>query len=592
MCCCSSNESVFAWIGAVLVNIAFISLIGWGASTIWPLGFILSALYTGFLLFFARYLEQNLSDATGSNNATGGSEEEYIQQDDISATNPDSSRTFKKIPVLVNMLYGLGVISLGVTGFFLPVNLLDCTGTVPSKSVTRYKYSWRTNETELPPSVREWASNQPSLWDKTTFGASFAYVPSTGITMFEGTDFSDSKNKPSLWTLKGGADPTPTEHQKYESPSRFISMSDNAVCFQPDPMPATGSFWLFCSDGIEFRQEQLDHHSNPDTPIAHYNDLRSLFPVNGTLWFKELASKPTEYGGMVYSLDPETMVSTLHSKRIPVTPEDNSPKDGDCDGTVVVRKLALLSLLVSVIPMTALSIILWKNKRVPSMGILFYVCISLIYLSIHFAISPEDADGEFFTGRWWFAVSGLLCLVVSAHLLLSIHGEISIDSSHAAPLKATLATSALAFAYGMSMLFFFDEFDNRDTLGRWILWNVFMACPLILIGAATDSVSVLCLGGLVFISDAFRIAAIVDSTLFFFLVFSLIGLSVGTLGYFFVRRYQVAIRSWSRAQVQAINRCVIAKCHPLRTYQELVTTQNEVDSSSLLLQEEPSSEQA
>eukprot|EP00980_Cylindrotheca_fusiformis_P009988 scaffold2212_cov143-Cylindrotheca_fusiformis.AAC.6 len=565
---------------------AFISLISWGANTMWPLGFILSALYTAFLFFLARYLEHNLSDTTTRNDSTATSSDGNVQQVNISTTNLDSISTFKKTSGLVSLLYGLGVISLGVTGFFLPVNFLDCTGAASSPE--GFQFYWSTNKTDLPPSVRKWASDTTNEWNPD--GPSFAYVPSTGVTMFDGTDSDTTTSK--LWTLKG-PNPAPVKHLEYDYPSPFIPMSASAVCFQPDPMPSASrkgetedlASWIFCSDGIEFKKEQVDR-SNSDAPKAHYDTLLSFYPVNGTLWFKELPSNGMEDGTMVYSLDLETMISTLHSKRVPAS------KERDCDENAMIRKVALLSLLVSVIPMTALSIILWKTKRVPSMGVLCYICITLVYISIHAAIAPEDLDGEFIAFRWWCTVSGLLCLVVSAHLLLSIDGEISIDSSHAGPLRGSLVASALAFTWGTSMLFFFDDFNNRDTLGWWILWNISTACPLILIGVATNSVSVLWLGGQAFISDAFRLAEMVDSTLFFFLVFSLIGLSIGSLGYFFMWRYQEAIQSWSRAQVQVINGYIVATCHPSTRYQELATTLDEVDSSSLLPQEEPSSEEA
>jgi hypothetical protein len=52
---CTSAETTFAWVGTVLINLGFLSLISWGAVTSWPLGFFLSFVYTGFLFSLAAY---------------------------------------------------------------------------------------------------------------------------------------------------------------------------------------------------------------------------------------------------------------------------------------------------------------------------------------------------------------------------------------------------------------------------------------------------------------------------------------------------------------------------------------------------------
>jgi membrane protein implicated in regulation of membrane protease activity len=588
--CCSSNEGVFAWIGALLVNIAFISLITWGAATLWPVGFVLSALYTAFLLFLARWKETHTTTRGSYRNVEDGNnaeEDDTVERQGDYAVLPSSATKF---PILVSLLYGLGVLSLGVTGFFLPVNVFPpCTGS--SSSFNHPKYTWKTNATALPSSVRKWATNDQKVWADTSSGATFAYVPSTGITIFQGTDFAEIPPQPSrLWTVQGNN--APVEHDEFGFPSPFIPVSEDVVCFQSEPKPANSQqkykgFFLYCSDGVSFRQEQFDE-SNPASFKEHFAMLNSYNPVNGTLWFKEMARAGGDSGTMVYSLNPETMISTLHSTRIPYESPGN---EDDCNPHEVKRRRALLSLLVSVIPMTALSIVLWKMKQVPSMGILSYVNLSLIYITVHFAISPDYTQHDAAPFHRWFAISGMICLLVSAHLLLSIQSSLPsssispfcINTCHEEPLRASLVTSAVAFAWGGSMWFLFNDFDDHDTLGWWILWNVLVSWPLIFVGAATDSVSVLCLGGLGFLADAFRLAALEDSTLFFFLVFSLTGLAVGILGYYFSTRYQPAIQRWSQAQVQVVNRWLLAKYQQNR-YQRDVENGDNVDPDTLLSQ--------
>lgn len=64
---CNSLNTTFAWVGAILVNIGFVALITWGASTLWPLGFVLCAIYTVCLYELAIWLrrqenEENITE--------------------------------------------------------------------------------------------------------------------------------------------------------------------------------------------------------------------------------------------------------------------------------------------------------------------------------------------------------------------------------------------------------------------------------------------------------------------------------------------------------------------------------------------------
>jgi hypothetical protein len=52
----STTSAVFAKVGALLVNAAFVSLVGWGAVTNWPIGAILCAVYAVVLFFVSGWL--------------------------------------------------------------------------------------------------------------------------------------------------------------------------------------------------------------------------------------------------------------------------------------------------------------------------------------------------------------------------------------------------------------------------------------------------------------------------------------------------------------------------------------------------------
>jgi len=299
------------------------------------------------------------------------------------------------------------------------------------------------------------------------------------------------------------------------------------------------------------------------------------------LWFKETI-RYGEGGTMIWSLDPQTMVSTLHSER---SIHDSSGGD-DCNRDHVIRKQAILALFCSAIPMMILSIALWVSKQISSMGIISYASLSLADFAIQTAINPEHFLEEGPPFRTWFAVSGLICLFISAHLVLSISSSTTsvtqqpllMSKNQKEPLRALLITSAVAFTWGASMLFMFDSYDERDTLGRWILWNLLVFLPLLVLGAATDSQCLLVLGGLGFLADASRLASWGDSTLFFFVVFSLMGLAVGVAGYYFTVHYQLAVQNWSQAKAQLINNWVLHKYHQYGTTQDTTNLSAAADS--------------
>lgn len=145
---CASASNTFAWVGAVLVNFGYCTLIWWGTSTKWSLGFILAALYAAVLFGLANYIyrkENNLgADVVHpplqeailedqEQDVSGEPEVENTESRSSTAqSQQDESALGRTTSVLVSLLFGLAVIALGVTGSFLPVNLFaDC-----------YDYGW------------------------------------------------------------------------------------------------------------------------------------------------------------------------------------------------------------------------------------------------------------------------------------------------------------------------------------------------------------------------------------------------------------------------------------------------------------------
>ena len=92
--CCGSPSVTFGWLGGVVVNFAFASLVVWGAATNWPVGMAFSAVYTAALFWFSAYLRKNFAEKVeGLRRAT-------------------------------DVLLLVAVFGVGVTTLFLPVNLI------------------------------------------------------------------------------------------------------------------------------------------------------------------------------------------------------------------------------------------------------------------------------------------------------------------------------------------------------------------------------------------------------------------------------------------------------------------------------------
>jgi len=125
--CCSSKESVFTWLSALLVNVAFLSLITWGATEFWPIGMGLSTIYTLIILAIASRLDskQRPSASIGTAELHDKDDEEYdegnhttmchsrigkvIMDDDLDLS--ILSLKEEEVSSLVNLLYFLSVVS-------------------------------------------------------------------------------------------------------------------------------------------------------------------------------------------------------------------------------------------------------------------------------------------------------------------------------------------------------------------------------------------------------------------------------------------------------------------------------------------------
>jgi len=517
-----TTESTFAWVGTLVVNCAFIAFIAWGASKIWVAGFFISIVYTALLFVLARFIDRKSGwDATTHGDDESGSlhdEADVRMTHDVNADysgqgdDPAVSGTEHRMPLLPNLLYGLFALALGVTGYFLPVNIFYCGSNRPFAPPGH----WTTNITALPDDVQDWASSAEHRYSF----SSFVYIPGEKVTLFQGSSVDGSNGATmGLWAAPASVYPfqtaEPHNFPDIENPTEFIVTGTGRACFRaykntPPPPPPNGTRpkpipvpvpklnsgnVIACCDGKTL-QTTKDVSSNT-TLLNPYG----LYVENATkaLWFKDDAAYSGPFmgtGTLIYSVDDyETMELTLHSTyhapRGYKPPADGDDAE-DCDK--VERQRALMALFLSTLPVTITSVLLWVKRHASSMSITTYVGLSAsaIFLFVLFS-------GKEYYSNWWYSISGLLFMLIMTDLSFC---ERSLAKD---PFVWGINFGALAFFVGMIMLTgIFDQYHAW----RWLVFNAFAIVPIGIVGLGTDQLFLLILCAIGWLMDSFRIAAL------------------------------------------------------------------------------------
>ena len=184
-----SPAVVFAWLGALIINAAFLSVISYASVELWPLGLVLTAVYTGVLIFLGLRLRPKESE--------------------------DSSAADRVIAS--DLLLLLSCFGLAACGAFLPANLIRCGMSFGGEATT----VWVTDTTGMSATVAAWAVSPSSLPQ-----ASFAYLTHKG-TLFRGEDGGVS----TLWLAPAsGAAPQPLGADVMHSPIGHVAVGDERAC--------------------------------------------------------------------------------------------------------------------------------------------------------------------------------------------------------------------------------------------------------------------------------------------------------------------------------------------------------------------------
>jgi MFS family permease len=543
-----NTEQTFAWVGAIVVNIAFISIIAWGASTIWWVGFLISIVYTAILFGLARTVDKKsgwdvVAGAAGAATSTNGNDSNMnvleensdegsvehnathnvvvaVAADPSVATAPrrrgvlrmlprstTTTSSEPRMPVLANFLYGLFTLALGVTGYFLPMNLFSCYGG-SSGPYTPSTGQWSTDISTLPSDVvRDWASStQPH-----ESHATFAYISSAGgernSTLFQGSDASGSHPQ-TLWLAMGRE---PINFPNIQNPSQFITTETGWACFAGiDAMPSSNSNQIpmskgslvGCSNGTVVRTTDLTQYT--------FQGPYDFIIDNTTLWFKDYppwSGDQSGSGTLIYSIDNyDRMEVQLHStytksKSKQYTPVEYSSSYEDVatndDDNKCWTNHSVLAIFVSALPTTLASVLLWLKRKAPSSAITSYIGLSAGSSFLYLAIVGNEYGVDTFW-RWWFSISGALYLAILCDLT---HCKRRIARY---PLIWGINVSALAFFIGMIILTGIFEVNMAWS---WIVFNVFALIPLVVVGIGYNQLFLLVLCAVGWLMTTVKIAS-------------------------------------------------------------------------------------
>lgn len=525
-----TTEQTFAWVGAIVVNVAFLSFIAWGAAANWIVGFVISVVYTILLFLLARFVDTKSGwDGSGANDNEGddGSLHDEVDVGAANGTSMVGGNDHEcRMPPLANLFYGLFVLALGVSGFFLPNNLFPCGGG-GGRPPYRPAGHWATNITDLPENVQSWAmSSEPSF-----LPATFVFIPGEKVTLFTGTDGSGN-NMNSLWAAPASVYPfnggEPINFPNITYPSQFIVTGTGRACFfayktipppskkhyPPQPRKIYESNVIGCCDGKTL--------TTTDPSINELHGPYDFFVDNSTkvLWFKDYPPSVGSQAGdgkLIYSLrDYESMEVVLHStyrkgsktstyestigsdSSKPYIPpeEERSGVVGGGDDVECITKKSILALFVSALPVSIASILLWIKRHAPSMAITSYVGISATASFVFVAVQGNTYDMDDFY-KWWLSLTGAIFVMMLVDLL-SCKRKIA-----QSPLVWGINFGSLVFFVGMVML---TGIFYSDGAWRWIVFNALALVPLGVLGLATNQPFLLVLCAVGWLMDSVKFA--------------------------------------------------------------------------------------
>ena len=544
MCTGCNPTVVFSWLGGSLVNLAFLVLISWGSASLWPLGLVLCVLYTASLFTLGCCLRAKFPA-----NATVG--------------------------IAVNLVLLLATFGIGVSGLFLPINLLGCDWqrfSPPSAD------TWSTPTDGLSETVKQFAlENSPSggtasmvtLWQDERGGTYFAAFngsapvhPTCGPSCSaQGVWFSPRGSQEAAASCSTESESCSWRHFAPQLLSttllypralvvvqRFLQ-HERRACMVVDDYSASGTskVAVACASGAD-----LVLIDAPEAGDRGFGWVQDLLVDDVHVWFKSQPPDGSSFyppGGVLWRADPVTLTATLVSRRVgdeeAAPPPPRAPgyePAPACDEAAGVRAQALGALFLATLPMLTVAIILWvKKPGVPSMPFATFAGASALVVNLYTIIEPSGKSlGDVL--RWWFTSFSIVWLA----LMLALHAA------------QRLPSDAFSWAVNVGAVGFFGAMHAQlkvpveDVWWQWLLYNLLCVIPLLAYAIASSRAMPLVLGAAGLFLDAFRLSSLLadltsDTTaqvLIRFLVLGVTGVLVVVAGLAY-HRFSKQVEAWA-----------------------------------------------
>jgi len=352
--------------------------------------------------------------------------------------------------------------------------------------------------------VREWAKQDiesiPSI-------PSFAYFPTSGVTIFSGIESEINESGSNFWKLwrisANDRIPELLSHSGSSTPSEFVSILENTKCLIAGDTPSEDTInvtqvknyqyiaqVVMCSDdGETFRSTKNVSIVDPRHIFADLQQMKVWIICNALL--------DGYYRKAIYSIDPITMI-----ERLEILNEYSSFGDGaknqNCEKSVIVKQRSIRNLFFSALPMILVSMISWKRKEkvIPTMGITFYSGLNSVIISILSLIHPDLGHSS---------ISIWLCLSLSScsafWLLFFMHSVQKVDKE-----TYNWSMEFVGLVFFISTIFAIGITSGHDEWFRWVTLNIISFIPLVVVGIISELFLVTFLGYTGLILDSIKIA--------------------------------------------------------------------------------------
>lgn len=582
---CGTPGTVFSWFGAIFINISFGFLIAWGVTTQWIVGFILSFIYSCVLFLISYKLSKHAvvveistmsddsavrSDSDNVNNNGEGIEQMTPPTEEQMATMTDTSANDSAkqgLRTLVILLYTLAVISVGVTGLIIPMNVFYCD--YGNYGYYNNDYIWNTNMSSFSNDVQNWYNDTQNGQITDSNSANFAILPSNGVLAFTGKDTTSSSYDDFVYSYDGTS---MTKLSNFKNPSSFVVTTDNSsICMsgyyysnddtdnnkhEDDYINVESSSTIACYDGINLRF--VTNYDNISKENHNYKDFYGpshLYPsTNHTIWFVAISQNYYAYNSPpVFSLNDQTMALTLHST---LMKQSNDGKDiimdtpsSKCDIYKIRRYRALISIFSSILPTFITAIIVTRKiDFIPTMHIIIYISITAFIVSLILSIQPNFEYMDLVLKYWSCVTSGIWMLYMIITLgILSSRKKQNDNKSFVWNINFTaiLFFFAMSWSLGIPVPFY-------DTWWRWVLINFIVYIPYIFFGTAIENILLVIFGAIGIFNDVWRfsnaLAKYIDpgfQIIIQVMLFAVIGILVGFLGWK-INQYQQQVQAFVR----------------------------------------------